>query len=71
MEEVKDMSLVEITTHLVTPLTKEEKKFLPEKIRMALDSIVGKRRAKSLGMWNMEGAINTQVCQKRGQMEGV
>ena len=59
----KAIRMVEVTTHLITPLTEEEKKSLPEKIRMVPDLVAVKRRAKRLGMWNIEAAIDTQVCQ--------
>ena len=61
--EGKTMRMVEVTTHFTTPLTKEEKKSLPEKIRMVSNLVGVKRRAEGLGMWNIEAAINTQVCQ--------
>ena len=58
------MRMVEVTTQFVTPLTEEEKKSLPEKIRMVSDLVAIKRRAEGLGMWNIEAVIDTQVCQK-------
>ena len=57
------MRMVEVTTYFTTPLTKEEKRSLLEKIRMVTDLVVVKRRAEGLGMWNIEAAIDTQVYQ--------
>lgn len=57
------MRMGEVTTHFVTPLTEEEKKSLPEKIRIVSDLVAIKRRAEGLGMWNIEAVIDTQVCQ--------
>ena len=63
MVEGKAMRMVEVTTHFTTPLTEEEKKSLPEKIRMVSDLVAVKGRAEGFGMWNIEAAIDTQVCQ--------
>ena len=60
--EGKAMRMVEVTTHFTTPLTEEEKKSLPKKIRMVSDLVAVKRRAEGLGMWNIKAAIDTQVC---------
>ena len=57
------MRMVEVTTYFTTPLTKEEKRSLLEKIRMVTDLVVVKRRAEGLGRWNIEAAIDTQVYQ--------
>ena len=61
--EEKAMRMVEVTTHFVTPLTEEEKKSLPEKIRMVSDLVAVKRRAEGLRMWNSRAVIDTYVCQ--------
>ena len=61
--EGKAVRMVEVTTHFTTPLTEEEKKTLPEKIRMVSDLVAVKRRAEGLGMWNNEATIDTQACQ--------
>ena len=63
MVEGKAIRMVEVTTHFTTPLTEEEKKSLLEKIRMVSDLVAVKRRAEGLGIWNIEAAIDTQVCQ--------
>ena len=63
--EGKAMRTVEVTTHFTTPLTDEEKKSLPEKIRMVSDLVAVKRRAEGLEMWNIEATIDTQVCQNK------
>ena len=61
--EGKAMRMVEVTTHFTTPLTKEEKNPLPQQIRMVSNLVAVKRRAEGLGMWNIEAAFDTQVCQ--------
>ena len=59
MVERKAIPMVEVTTHLTTPLTKEEKKSCPKTIRMVSDLVAVKRRTEGLGMWNIEAAIDT------------
>ena len=63
MVEGKAMRMVEVTTHFTTPLTEEETKCLREKMRMVSDLVAVKRRAEGFGLWNIEVAIDTQVCQ--------
>ena len=63
MVEGKAMRIVEVTIHFKTPLTEEEKKSLPEKIRLVLELVAVKRKAEGLGMWNIMSAIHAQVCQ--------
>lgn len=61
--EGKAIRLVEITTHLATPLTEVEKKSFLENLRMVSELVAVQRRAKGWGTRNIEAAIDTQVCQ--------
>ena len=62
VKEGKAMRTVEITTHFWSPLTDEEKKSLPEKVRRVNELIDTGRKIAGKGSWTAKAMIDLQVC---------
>ena len=62
VKEGKAMRTVEITTHFWSPLTEEEKKSLPEKVRSVGELIHTGRKIAGKGSWTIKALVDLQVC---------
>ena len=62
VKEGKAMRAVEITTHFWSPLTEEEKKSLPKKVRTVSELIDTGRKIAGKGSWTIKALVDLQVC---------
>ena len=62
VKEGKTMRTVEITSHFWSPLTEEEKKSLPEKVRTVGELIDTGRKIAGKGSWTIKALVDLQVC---------
>ena len=62
VKEGKAMRAVESTTYFWSPLTEEEKKSLPEKVRTVSELIDTGRKIAGKGSWTIKALVDLQVC---------